>query len=150
MFTSVLLEVGDFYKDLQQAFISADDDEVLRIASCKALCNLALEFQRPLIKDENFLKKLVELTKSENPEVKLVCCFTLKNIMFKCPQDVKEVILQFMPFIRIYNLATEEEKEDRPKLSQNEVTVKQQALMMFRSLLYPGEAEISSVLGECP
>jgi len=58
------MEIGDFYKDLQQTFVTADDDDVLRLASCKALCNLAVENSRSLIKDEIFISKLVEFLSS--------------------------------------------------------------------------------------
>jgi hypothetical protein len=53
------------------------------LAACKALCNLAIDFSRQLAKEENFLKKLVEKTYSQRLDLKIACCFTLKNLLFR-------------------------------------------------------------------
>lgn len=62
MLKSILLEAGDFHKELVSMFVTADKDHEIQLASCKALCNLAIDFSRHLLKDEAFLRKLVDLT----------------------------------------------------------------------------------------
>jgi hypothetical protein len=46
MHKSILMEQGEFHKDLIAMFVAADKDYEAQIVSCKALCNLALDFER--------------------------------------------------------------------------------------------------------
>lgn len=111
---------------------------------------MALDNSKYLIKDELFLSKLVETLTTENDELKHACCFTLKNMLFQSASDAREVVLRHLSFSKIMGLLAEEEKEERLKLSQAEVLVKEQALMMLRSLLHPSSADIAAVLTGCP
>jgi len=46
MVKSILLEAGDFHKELINIFVTADKDHEIQLAACKALCNLAIDFQK--------------------------------------------------------------------------------------------------------
>lgn len=71
-------------------------------------------------------------------------------MVFSSQTEVREVILRHLSLPKIMGLLAEEEKEDRLKLSQGEVLVKQQTLMVLRSLLQPSSNDIASVLAACP
>jgi hypothetical protein len=71
-------------------------------------------------------------------------------MVFSGPAEVREGILRHLSFPKIMGLLAEEEKEDRLKLSQAEVLVKQQTLMVLRSLLQPSANEVAAVLTACP
>lgn len=108
MCKSILLDACEFGKELISLFITADKDHQLQIVTGKALCNLALDFERQLAKEETLLRKLVELTHSQNAELKVVCCYTLKNLLFKSPLDVRESVLKHFTYQRLFELLTED------------------------------------------
>jgi hypothetical protein len=43
-----------------------------------------------MAKEEPFLKKVVELTYSNRLDLKIAACFTLKNMLFRAPKDIKD------------------------------------------------------------
>lgn len=66
MVKSIILEAGEFMKELQRIMLESDKDEKLQLLACKSLCNLALDFQKNLASDSAFIKKLVMFTESQN------------------------------------------------------------------------------------
>jgi hypothetical protein len=76
--------------------------------SCKALCNIAIDFQKNLAKEEPLLKKLIELTESKNQELRVAGIFTLKNLLFKCPKEVKTQVMKELTHGRLLALLDDE------------------------------------------
>ena len=54
------------------------------------------------------LKKLVELTKSENDEIKIAACFTLKNLLFRPPKEVRTQVMKELTYQRLMLLLDDE------------------------------------------
>ena len=81
--------------------LSSTKDEELELAVCKAICNLALDVQKAFAKEENLLKKIVELTYSENVELKKAAVFALKNLLFKCPKEVRQSVMKELTYERL-------------------------------------------------
>jgi len=44
MVKSIILEAGEFTKELQRIMLESDKNEKLQLLACKSLCNLALDF----------------------------------------------------------------------------------------------------------
>jgi hypothetical protein len=40
----MLLEAGEFHKEILTMFLSTDKDQEMQLTACKALCNLAVDF----------------------------------------------------------------------------------------------------------
>jgi hypothetical protein len=107
---SILMEVGEFHKELLSIFTSAEKDHQMQLTACKALCNLSLDFERHLIKDEAFLRRLVELTHPEcNPDIRVVSCYTLKNLLFKCKPDVRDTVMKVLTYTHLMHLLDEDD-----------------------------------------
>jgi hypothetical protein len=92
--------------------VSADKNYQQQIVACKALCNLALDFDSVLVREEAFLGKLVELTYTTNMELKLVCCYTIKNMVFKAKSDTRDTILKELTVERLNELLDEDSSSD--------------------------------------
>lgn len=102
-----------------------------------------MEFERQLTKDEVFIRKLVELTYSTNQELKLVCCYTLKNLLFKCAKEVRDTIMKELTYSRMQELL--DEGDD----SENNIRVHEQALIMYRNAVSTADAhEVDTIVNE--
>lgn len=89
MIKSIILEAGDFQKELCNILLSKIKDEDMELVVCKAICNLALDVQKAFAKEEALLKRIVELTYCENWELKNAAVFAIKNLLFKCTKEVR-------------------------------------------------------------
>ena len=66
----------------------------MQLTCCKALCNLAIDFQKNLSSETALIKKLVSIVRSDNTDLKVAACYTLKNLLFKCTQDIKKTVMK--------------------------------------------------------
>lgn len=111
MHKSILLEVGEFHKELQSIFTGTDKDYELQLTACKGLCNLALDFERHLIKDEAFLRRLCDCTyPTARSDLRVVSCFTLKNLLFKCKPDIRDAVMKALTYEHLLELLDDEKE----------------------------------------
>ena len=54
------------------------------------------------------VKKLVQLTYSSRVDLKTACCFTLKNLLFRSPKDVRDLVMKVLTHDRLMELLDEE------------------------------------------
>jgi hypothetical protein len=108
MIKSIVLEAGEFTKELQNILIQTDADPDLQLTSCKAICNLAIDFQKILAKEEPLIKKLVELSRSPNNELKTAACYSLKNLLFRCSKEVKTQVMKEITYPNLLLLLDDE------------------------------------------
>lgn len=141
---SILLEMSDFHKELQAIFMTEKDPQ-LKLIACKALCNLSLDFGHQLVRDESFLSQLCELTyPAVDSEIKVVCCFTLKNLLFKSKPGVRDTVMKVLTYQHLLELL-----DDREPVDPLTKKVQEQALMMYRNLFCSGSyLDIQLVLTE--
>eukprot|EP00347_Sterkiella_histriomuscorum_P015675 403356120 len=125
MIKSIILEAGEFTKELQKIFLESDNDARLQLTSCKALCNLAIDFQKNFSSETAFLKKLIIIAKSDNQDLKVAACFTLKNLLYRCSRDVKLIVTKELTSDVLLKL-----------LEDSNLKVQEQGLMIYRNLLY--------------
>ena len=138
MLKSIILEACDFQKELQSLLLQSDSEPDLQLIVCKALCNLAIDFQKNMAKEYVLVKKLVEMTTyADNPELKTAACFTLKNLLFKSGNEVKTTVMKELTPARLLDL-----------MEDPHLKVQEQALMIYRNLLYGGEQDVQQVLTE--
>ena len=72
-----------------------------------------MDFARQLVKDDVLVKKLVQLTYSSRVDLKTACCFTLKNLLFRSPKDVKDLVMKVLTHDRLMELLDEEKEETK-------------------------------------
>ncbi len=104
MLKSILMEAGDFHKEILAIFTTSDSDPELQLTACKALCNLAIDFSKLLTKETSFLVKLVDLAFSSHPGLKVASCFTLKNLLFRSNADIKESVMSVLTYPKLLQL----------------------------------------------
>lgn len=104
MLKSILMEAGDFHKEILTIFTTSDSDPELQLTSCKALCNLAIDFSKLLTKETSFLVKLVDLAFCSHSGLKVAACFTLKNLLFRSNPDIKEAVMSVLTYPKLLSL----------------------------------------------
>ena len=67
--------------------------------------------------------------------MKIAACFTIKNLLFKNQKEVRNAVLKEFKFDRLNQI-----------LDDENIRVKEQALMIYRNLLYQNENDIQQVL----
>ena len=90
-----------------------------------------MDNQKSFAKNEHLLKKIVELIDAPVAEIKFAAICTLKNLLFKCPRDVKSHVMKELQWARLLSYTTDKT-----------IKVAEQALIAYRNLLYKTSEDI--------
>ncbi|CDW81757.1 armadillo repeat-containing protein [Stylonychia lemnae] len=137
MLKQIILDSGEFLKELTKFFLESDSEPKLQSTCCKALCNLAFDFQKQLSSDALLLRKLVLCIDGQNEELRVASCYTLKNLLFRCNKDIKIIVVKELTSRRLIQL-----------MSDSNSKIQEQALMIYRNLLHQTEQDIQQVLSD--
>lgn len=117
-----------------------DPSLVVKRTACATLCNLVLDFSpmKETVLQEGGVKCLVELTVSEDQELKCNALWAIKNLLYLADTSIKMATMELLTFARLEELAQD------PAL-----TVQEQTLNLIRNLVCEKEQDISEVVSRC-
>ena len=117
----------------------SDKELIVQITATAALCNLVLEFSP--VKASMFangaVAKLVELSHSFDPDLKLNALWALKNFIYKAPWAEKQRVMQLLGYSYLKQL-----------LVMEDIRLQEQAINLFRNLACGKLEEIEAVFLE--
>jgi len=97
----------------------------VRKAACATLCNIVLEFSpmKKIVIENNGVEKLVEMTQSMDPALRLNSIWALKNLLYQADSKTKELAMKILTYERLLEL-----------MNDSETNVQEQALNLLRNL----------------
>jgi hypothetical protein len=93
----------------------------------------------------------VEKTYSQRLDLKIACCFTLKNLLFRQSKEIRDLVMRLLTPLRLVELLCEDSvPQDQMEESKGEqyqmpiicLQVQEQALMIYRNILQGTDKDI--------
>ena len=135
-------------EEIQTHIVKLLNDSYLevQIHAASAICNLALEFQQVnystsyfsaqiLTETPTIVTRLTELTQSKHTSLRYKSLCAIKNLLFTATKDLKHTIMNKLTYSRLYVL-----------LDDEEYFIQEQALSVFRNLLFKNPEDIQDVI----
>lgn len=111
----------------------SDPSTQVQVSAASIMNNILVDFSD--LQLQGLVEKLCELTSSSNDELRHISTCAIKNLVYKSKRETKKELMRYLTYERLLNLAND---------SLN--LVQEQALCIFRNLLFCEEEDIEIVL----